>query len=109
MGLPRRASVRMSMTQGHFTDDSMLRRVVGHRMTGLSGQRALLVMAAHPVAFAGFFAHTGALEDPYKRLERTAVVMNEIAFGSRRRADRMTAHVRAMHRKVRGVLPESAG
>src|SRR3954453_21543037 len=96
-------------SQDYFTDDSMLRRVVGHRLTGLSGPRALLVMAAHPVAFAGFFAHTGALEDPYARLERTAVVMNEIAFGSARGAAREDAHVRAMHRKVRGVLPEPAG
>jgi uncharacterized protein (DUF2236 family) len=94
---------------GYFTDDSMLRRVVGDRVTGLSGQRALLVMAAHPVAFAGFFAHTGALDDPYARLERTAVVMNAIAFGTRRRADRLTAHVRAMHRRVRGELTEPAG
>ena len=94
---------------GYFTDDSMLRRVVGDRVTGLSGQRALLVMAAHPVAFAGFFAHTGALEDPYARLERTATVMNAIAFGTRSRADRLTAHVRAMHRRVRGELAEAAG
>jgi uncharacterized protein (DUF2236 family) len=95
--------------QGYFTDDSMLRRVVGDRVTALSGQRALLVMAAHPVAFAGFFAHTGALDDPYARLERTATVMNAIAFGTRAQADRMTAHVRAMHRRVKGVLQEPAG
>jgi len=94
---------------GYFTVDSMLRRVVGDRVTGLSGQRALLVMAAHPVAFAGFFAHTGALDDPYARLERTATVMNAIAFGTRTQADRLTAHVRAMHRRVRGTLPEPAG
>ena len=94
---------------GYFTDDSMLRRVVGDRVTGLSGPRALLVMAAHPVAFAGFFAHTGALDDPYARLERTATVMNAIAFGSRAQADRLTKHVRAMHRRVRGELAEPAG
>ena len=97
------------MAQGYFTDDSMLRRVVGDRVTGLSGQRALLVMAAHPVAFAGFFAHTGALDDPYARLERTATVMNAIAFGTRSQADRLTKHVRAMHRRVRGELREPAG
>ena len=95
--------------QGYFTDDSMLRRVVGDRVTGLSGPRALLVMAAHPVAFAGFFAHTGALDDPYARLERTANVMNAIAFGTRSRADRVTAHVRAMHSRVEGTLAEPAG
>jgi uncharacterized protein (DUF2236 family) len=94
---------------GYFTEDSMLRQVVGHRLTGLSGPRALLVMAAHPVAFAGFFAHTGALDDPYARLERTATVMNAIAFGTRDEADRLTRRVRAMHRRVRGVLREPAG
>jgi len=94
---------------GYFTDDSMLRQVVGHRLTGLSGPRALLVMAAHPVAFAGFFAHTGALDDPYARLERTATVMNAIAFGTRTEADRLTRRVRAMHRRVRGELREAAG
>jgi uncharacterized protein (DUF2236 family) len=94
---------------GHFTDDSLLRQVVGDRLTGLSGPRALLVMAAHPVAFAGFFAHTGALDDPYARLQRTATVMNAVAFDSRRRADRLTAHVRAMHARVSGELAEPAG
>jgi uncharacterized protein (DUF2236 family) len=59
---------------GYFTDQSLLREVVGHKLTGLSGPRALLVMAAHPVAFQGFFAHTGALDDPYARLRRTAQV-----------------------------------
>jgi uncharacterized protein (DUF2236 family) len=97
------------MPDGYFTGDSMLRRVVGDRVTGLSGQRALLVMAAHPVAFAGFFAHTGALDDPYARLERTATVMNAIAFGTREEADRLTRRVRAMHRRVEGELREPAG
>jgi uncharacterized protein (DUF2236 family) len=103
--------VALGRIQGvqYFTDQSLLREVVGHRLTGLSGPRALLVMAAHPVAFQGFFAHTGALDDPYARLKRTATVMDAVAFGSRKRADRLTAHVRAMHRRVRGELTEAAG
>ena len=91
----------------YFDDTSLLREVVGHRLTGLSGPRALLVMAAHPVAFAGFFAHTGALDDPYARLQRTATVMDAVAFGTKARADKLTAHVRAMHRRVRGELTEA--
>src|SRR3954466_15673960 len=91
---------------GHFTASSPLRTVVGHRLTALAGPRALLVMASHPVAFQGFFAHTGALDDPYARLQRTARVMDAVAFGPRDRADRLTAHVRAMHRRVRGELPD---
>ena len=94
---------------GYFTDDSMLRRVVRERAVALSGPRALLVMAAHPVAWQGFFSHTGSHGDPYARLERTARVMNAIGFGSREEADRMTRRVRAMHRRARGVLREDAG
>ena len=40
----------------------------------LGGRRTLLMQATHPVAFAGFFAHTGALDEPYERLNRTAQV-----------------------------------
>jgi uncharacterized protein (DUF2236 family) len=94
---------------GYFTDTSLLREVVGHRLTGLSGPRALLVMAAHPVAFAGFFAHTGALDDPYARLRRTGAVLDAVAFGTKAQADRLTARVRAMHRRVGGELGEAAG
>ena len=97
------------MTAGHFSAASPLRAVVGHRLTGLSGPRALLLMAAHPVAFQGFFAHTGALRDPYARLMRTAQVMDAVAFGTRSEADRLTRRVRAMHRRVRGELTEPAG
>src|SRR6476659_2281805 len=92
-----------------FTDDSMLRRVIREQVVGLSGPRALLMQAAHPVAFAGFFAHTGALDEPYERLARTAQVMDLIAWGTREEADRATRRVRAMHKRVRGTLAEPAG
>ncbi len=93
----------------YFTDDSMLRRVHREYAVALSGPRALLMQATHPVAFAGFFAHTGALDDPYERLNRTAAVMDTIAFGSKERADRLTRRVRAMHRRVRGELDHPVG
>jgi len=101
--------MRGARATGYFTDASPLRALAGHRLSGLAGPRALLLMAAHPVAFAGFFAHTGALADPYARLRRTARVMDAIAFGTRAEADRLTARVRAVHRGVRGTLAEPAG
>jgi uncharacterized protein (DUF2236 family) len=94
---------------GYFDESSVLRRVHRESVVALSGPRALLVQATHPVAFAGFFAHTGMLEEPYERLARTARVMNTIAFGSRAEADRATRRVRAMHRRVRGTLTAPAG
>src|SRR5215216_6249416 len=93
---------------GYFDDASMLRRVHREQVVGLAGPRALLLQAAHPVAFAGFFAHTGALDDPYGRLRRTGRVMDAVAFGTKREADRMTAPVRRAHARVRGALAESA-
>ena len=93
----------------YFTDDSMLRRVHREWAVAFSGPRALLMQATHPVAFEGFFAHTGAMDEPYERLARTAKVMDTIAFGSREEADRATRRVRAMHKRVRGVLDKPAG
>src|SRR4029453_788451 len=92
-----------------FTEDSMLRRVIREHVVGLSGPRALLMQAAHPVAFAGFFAHTGALDEPYERLSRTARVLDLIAFGPADDARHATCRVRAMHRRVRGELAAPRG
>jgi len=75
----------------------------------ISGPRALLMQAAHPLAVEGLLAHTDSLDDPYTRLRRTAEVMSTIGFGSRERADRMTKRVRAMHRRVHGELEQDAG
>ena len=95
--------------RGYFDDDSMFRRIYRERAVALSGQRALLMQAAHPLAVHGLLAHTSALDEPYKRLARTAETMNTIAFGSRADAERVTRRVRAMHRRVRGRLPEPIG
>jgi uncharacterized protein (DUF2236 family) len=92
-----------------FSDDAMVRRVHRERAMALGGGRALLLMAAHPVAFEGFFASTGALDDPYARLRRTADVLEAITYGPADRARVMTRRVRSVHQRVRGVLPEAAG
>lgn len=93
----------------YFDEHSMLHRVQGEQVLAQAGPRALLMMAAHPVAFAGFFAHTGALEDPYRRLERTAALMSTIAYGPRELADAGTARVRAIHARISGELREPVG
>lgn len=94
---------------GYFDDTSMLRRVHREMAVAFSGPRALLMQATHPVAFEGFFAQTGALDDPYRRLRRTAQALDTITFGSRADADRITERVRAIHRGVRGELDKPAG
>jgi len=97
------------MPDGYFTDDSMLRIVHRERALALSGPRALLMQAAHPLAVSGLLAHSTAVEEPYERLARTAQVMNTIGFGPRADADRITRRVRAMHRRVNGAIPNGVG
>src|ERR687883_1558541 len=87
----------------------MLRRIHRERAVALSGPRALLMQAAHPLAVSGLLAHSTAMDEPYERLARTAEVMSTIGFGERADADRITRHVRAMHRRVQGRIPRAAG
>ncbi len=94
---------------GFFDERAAIRRVHREQVVALSGPRALLMQAAQPVAFAGFFMSTGALDDPYVRLRRTAEVLHTIIFGERAAAERATARVRAVHRRVRGELLEGVG
>jgi uncharacterized protein (DUF2236 family) len=92
-----------------FSEHSTIRRVHREYVVALAGRRALLMQAAHPVAFSGFFASTGALDDPYPRLARTAAAMNTVVFGDREAAERVAARVRRVHSRVRGELAHAAG
>jgi uncharacterized protein (DUF2236 family) len=94
---------------GYFDDNSMLRRVHRERALALSGPRALLMQAAHPLAVSGLLAHSTSVDDPYDRLARTAQVMGTIGFGERADANRVTRTVRAMHKRVSGTLRSQVG
>lgn len=95
--------------EGYFEDDSPIRVVNRELIVAFSGARALLMQAAHPVMFEGFYDRTTGLQDPHGRLARTATVMNTIYFGRREDADFQTERVRRVHSRIRGELPEPAG
>jgi len=95
--------------EGYFEEDSPIRRVNRELIVAFSGARALLLQAAHPVMFEGFYDRTTGLDDPHGRLGRTATVMNTIYFGRRADADEQTERVRRIHSRIRGELPERAG
>jgi uncharacterized protein (DUF2236 family) len=101
----------MAGKDGYFPrESSVLRRVHGERVVGiLYGQRALLVQATHPLAFAGLTANTQGLDAPFRRLAHTAKTMERVFFGAREEADRELARVRDLHAKVRGEIAEPAG
>jgi uncharacterized protein (DUF2236 family) len=97
--------------RGYFpAGESVLRRVHEERAVGLLyGQRALLMQATHPVAFTGLLGSTKGVDAPFKRLARTAQIMETVFFGSCAEADRVTGRVRRMHAHVRGVTDRPAG
>jgi len=99
----------MDERAGYFDRDSVIHCVHRERIVALSGPRALLMQAAHPLAVYGLLSHSSALEEPYDRLARTAETMNAIVFGSRAEAQRVTRRVRVMHRRVSGRLPTAIG
>lgn len=60
---------------------SLVRVVHREQVVALSGARALLMQAAHPVAFEGFLAQTASLSEPYERLAPLANSRARPAFG----------------------------
>src|SRR5215211_5299279 len=102
---------RVEEDRGYFPAGvSVLRRVHEERAVGLLyGQRALLMQAAHPVAFTGLLGSTSGLVAPFKRLARTAQTMEAVFFGTSAEADRVTRRVRHMHARVRGSTDRAAG
>lgn len=99
----------MTNAAGVYDDDAIIRRIYREHVMVLAGPRALLMQAAHPVAWAGFFAQTASKDEPYERLHRTAQIVELVTYGPREEAERATRRVRSMHKRVRGELLEQAG
>jgi uncharacterized protein (DUF2236 family) len=96
---------------GLFDDHSMIRRVHRERAVMLHGPRALLMQAAHPLAFTGFWGATAAKEPEkaYPRLQRTAEAMATAVFGPADAAEAMGRRVRSIHSRVSGTLDHEVG
>ncbi len=88
---------------GWFEPDGVVWRVHGDLSTLCGGVVALLGQGAHPRALAGVQRHSAYLADPWKRLAGTARWLVVSTFGSAELAERESARVRGMHRKVKGV------
>jgi uncharacterized protein (DUF2236 family) len=92
---------------GYFGPDSVTWRIHAHPLQWVGGVRALFLLALHPLAMAGVDQHSAFRDDPVGRLQRTGEYLGALTFGTRAEADRAAARVRAVHRRVRGVEPES--
>jgi uncharacterized protein (DUF2236 family) len=92
---------------GYFGPQSVTWRLHADPMQWVGGVRALFLLALHPLAMAGVAQHSTYREDPLGRLQRTGDYVGAVTFGTRAQADRAAARVRGVHRRVRGVEPES--
>lgn len=108
-GRSRGGQPRAEEVDGFFAADSMVRRLHRERVVAFSGVRALLMQACDPLAVVGFRRHSAIFDDPLARLQRTDERMSRIYFGGEEEAAETGRVVRAMHRRVRGKVPEDYG
>ncbi|MBA2730342.1 MAG: DUF2236 domain-containing protein [Euzebyaceae bacterium] len=73
----------------------------------LGGLRALMLQTLHPLAMAGVAEHSDFRDDPWGRLFRTADYIAVVTYGTTAQAHHAAARVRGVHRRLRGVEPES--
>jgi uncharacterized protein (DUF2236 family) len=103
------------VTQAHeFTQTrtSITWRVNAERIVLLGWARAILLQLAHPLVAAGVFDHSGFRGTPYaaaSRLYHTVHAMLSLTFGDEAARQKTLDAIRAIHRRVNGVLRESTG
>jgi uncharacterized protein (DUF2236 family) len=72
-----------------------------------AGVRALYLQALHPMAVRGAYQHSTFKHDPLGRLWRTGDFVGVVTYGTTAQAEQAGARVRAIHRRLRGVCPET--
>ena len=94
---------------GYFGPGSAAWAVHGGMATMVAGIRALLVQAMHPGALAGVHDWSRYEEDPLGRLTGTIRWLVTVTFGDRATAERASARVRGLHRRVQGEYVDARG
>lgn len=72
----------------------------------IGGISALLLQMLHPGALAGVWDHSNWRKDRLSRLRRTAQFIAVTTYGPTDAAERAIAHVRMIHDRVHGTLPD---
>lgn len=94
-------------TDGLFGPDSVAWRVHGDVVSMMAGGvSGLLLQMLHPQVLAGVWDHSNFRQDMTGRLRRTARFIALTTYGGPDDAEAAIARVRAIHGRVRGVLPD---
>jgi uncharacterized protein (DUF2236 family) len=94
---------------GLFGPDSAIWKVHGDFTSMMvGGITALLLQMLHPGALAGVWDHSNFRQDMSGRLKRTARFIAGVTYGDRSEAQGLIDHVRSIHDRVVGVLPDGS-
>src|ERR1700760_447793 len=111
-GLFQRAAAAFALSvpdhpadDGFFGPASITWRVNADLSAPVSGLRALLLQALHPLAMAGVDQHSQWRDDPGGRFASTSAYVLTTTYGDRAAARAAAARVRKIHEWVRGVDP----
>jgi uncharacterized protein (DUF2236 family) len=97
----------LSGDHGLFGPGSVSWRIDREAVLLAGGTCAALLQFAHPAVAAGVAEHSDFMADPFGRLRRTLVASYDVVFGSTARAEASIQRVNALHRTVRGRVPET--
>jgi uncharacterized protein (DUF2236 family) len=89
-----------------FSDQDAIWRVHADTSMFIGGIRALLLQALHPVALQAVSDHGGFRRDFWGRFQRTSRYVALTTYGTAADAERAIAAVRAIHRRVQGVMTD---
>jgi uncharacterized protein (DUF2236 family) len=97
----------VSGDSGLFGPGSVSWRIDREALVLAGGSCALLMQLAHPAVAAGVAQHSDFRDRPFERLRRTLNASYAVVFGSTPRAERALQRINAIHRAVRGRVPET--
>src|ERR1700677_2698003 len=90
---------------GFFGPGSVTWRLHADLSAPVSGLRALVLQALHPLEKAGVEQHSQWRDDPAARFASTAAYVLTTTFGDRATARAAADRVRKIHERVRGIDP----
>ncbi|WP_345463151.1 oxygenase MpaB family protein [Nocardioides marinquilinus] len=102
------AAQRIHGTEGPrwFEAGSAITTVHGDASMFVGGIRALLMQTLHPAAMLAVSEHSGFRGDMWGRLHRTSTFLATTTFGAADDAQRSVDIVKAIHKRVVGLMPD---
>jgi uncharacterized protein (DUF2236 family) len=92
---------------GLFGPASVTWRVHSEPILALAGLRALYLQMVHPRAMAGVAQNSGYRSDPWGRLERTAVYVATVVYGTTGQAQQAGERLRRLHARMWATDPDT--